>query len=209
MTHHADVTGNNGRAGVSEIVSLLQAHATGDATALDHLMPLVYDDLRRIAHRRLRGERRMHTLDTTAIVHEAYLRLVSSADQTWKDRAHFFAIASRVIRNVLTDYARQRGALKRGGSVIRVPLREDMVGDPDTADRDVDLLALDEALSALALHDPRLEQVVECRFFGGLSVLETAEALGTSVRTVERDWTRARAYLYRELADEVSGNGEA
>lgn len=209
MTHYCDGMDNSGRAGDHEIVNLLQAHAAGDGTALDRLMPIVYEDLRRIAHHRLRQERRVHTLDTTALVHEAYLRLVSSADQTWKDRAHFFAIASRVIRNVLTDYARQRGAFKRGGGVIRVPLHEDLVDDPDIAAREIDLLALDEALSTLALHDARLEHVVECRFFGGLSVAETAEALDTSVRTVERDWTRARAYLYRELADDKSDNGEA
>ena len=207
--HHAGVADDGGSSDVHDIASLLQAHATGDGKALDRLMPLVYEDLRRIAHARLRSERGMHTLDTTAIVHEAYLRLVSSADQTWEDRAHFFAIAARVIRNVLIDYARRRGALKRGGTVIRVPLHEDLVGDRDAMSREVDLLALDEALSALARYDVRLEQVVECRFFAGLTVAETAAALGSSVRTVERDWTRARAYLYRELANRPSENDES
>ena len=204
MTDEAGGKDRGDAVDVHRVAELLNAHAGGDEVALDLLIPLVYDDLRRIAHHRLSSERDSHTLDTTAIVHEAYLRLVSSTGQSWNDRTHFFAIASRVIRNVLTDYARQHKALKRRGSVIRIPLRDDLVGDDNPAQREVDLLALDEALTRLASHDIRLEQVVECRFFGGLTVSETADALGTSSRTVERDWTRARAYLYRALTSETS-----
>lgn len=178
----------------------MRKHATGDDTALDRLIPLVYEDLRRIAHDRLRSERAPHTLDTTAVVHEAYLRLVEVSDPGWNGRAHFFAVSSKLIRNLLIDYARQRKAEKRGGSAIRIPLNEGLDGGRNPEPRTIDLLALDEALSALARLDPRLEKVVECRFFGGLSVQETAEVLGVSARTVERDWTRAKAYLYRALA---------
>ncbi|MGD8495174.1 MAG: sigma-70 family RNA polymerase sigma factor [Gemmatimonadales bacterium] len=186
-------------ASAREITRLLDAHAAGDREALDRLIPLVYDDLRRIAHNRLRSERASHTLDTTAVVHEAYLRLVDVSDPSWNGRAHFFAVSSKLIRNLLIDYARRRKADKRGGGAIKIPLSGelDAVGDEP---RSVDLLALDEALTALALRDPRLEQVVECRFFGGLSVRETAGVLDVSVRTVERDWTRAKAYLYRALS---------
>ena len=160
-------------------------------------MPLVYDDLRRIAHRRLQSERTDHTLDTTAVVHEAYLALVEQATATWNDRAHFFAVAARVIRHVLIDHARRRGAQKRGGGEVRVPLQEDLVSIQTAPN--IDLVALDAALAELGERDPRLERVVECRFFGGMTVQETAAALDTSVRTVERDWTRARAYLYQAL----------
>lgn len=178
------------------VTELLDASSRGSATAFDELIPLVYDDLRGIAHKRLRSERTNHTLDTTAVVHEAYLRLVDQREADWRDRAHFFAVAARVIRNVLVDYARKRKTLKRGGGGDVQPLRVGMSADgPDV----VDLLALDQALSKLARHDPRLERIVECRFFGGMTMAETAEALGASLRTVERDWRRAKAYLYREL----------
>lgn len=187
------------RASAREITRLLDAHAAGDRDALDRLIPLVYDDLRRIAHNRLRSERASHTLDTTAVVHEVYLRLVDVSDPSWNGRAHFFAVSAKLIRNLLIDYARRRKADKRGGGVIKIPLSGELdAGGEEPAT--VDLLALDQALSALARRDPRLEQVVECRFFGGLSVRETAEVLDVSVRTVERDWTRAKAYLYRALS---------
>lgn len=182
-----------------EITGLLEAHAAGDDEALEQLIPLVYDDLRRIARQRLRSERRSHTLDTTAVVHEAYLRLVDVSDPDWNGRAHFFAVSSRLIRNLLIDYARRRKADKRGGDSIRVPLNEELDAASIDAPVGVDLLALDEALTALARHDERMERVVECRFFGGLTVRETAKVLGVSTRTVERDWTRAKAYLYRAL----------
>lgn len=183
-----------------DITGLLRKHAAGDDAAFDRLIPLVYDDLRRIAHQRLRSERPSHTLDTTAVVHEAYLRLVDVSDPGWNGRAHFFAISSKLIRNLLIDYARRQKAEKRGGNAIRIPMNEGLDGAADSEPRTIDLLALDEALSALARLDVRLEQVVECRFFGGLSVKETAEVVGVSTRTVERDWTRAKAYLYRALA---------
>lgn len=179
-----------------EITVLLQRSAEGDREAFQQLIPLVYSDLKGIAHRRLGRERPDHTLDTTAIVHEAYLQLVPHATATWRDRVHFFAVAARVIRHVLIDYARHRGAEKRGGSVIRVPLREDLEGSGEPT---VDLLALDEALESLAEQDPRLRSLVECRFFAGMTMAETAEALQTSKRTAERDWTRARTYLYQTL----------
>lgn len=161
-------------------------------------MPVVYDDLRRIARRRLRAEREGHTLDTTAVVHEAYLRLAENPQSTWRDRAHFFAVCARVIRHVLVDHARRRGAGKRGGDVVRVTLREGIVG---RSPRIIDFLALEQALQALEQHDERLVRVVECRFFAGLTVAETAQTLDSSRRTVERDWTRAKAYLYRALTD--------
>jgi RNA polymerase sigma factor (TIGR02999 family) len=180
-----------------DITGLLRACSNGDTGAFDRLIPLVYDDLRVIARHRLSAERADHTLDTTGIVHEAYLRLVHQASATWRDRAHFFAISSKVIRNLLIDHARERRAKKRGGGAIHVPLADELNGDEP---RTIDLLALDEALAKLGEMDDRLERVVECRFFGGLSMQETAEALGTSLRTVERDWRRARAYLFEALS---------
>jgi RNA polymerase sigma factor (TIGR02999 family) len=175
--------------------------AAGDEEAAGRLWALVYDGLRRIAHRELRGERPGHTLATTALVHEAYLRLVDEARVSWRDRAHFYALACRAMRHILVDYARQRNAQKRQGRRHEVPLEEalDMA-----ADRSEDLVALDEALEKLAARDARLGQVVECRFFGGLSSAETAEVMGTSLRTVERDWGRARTYLYQALRADPS-----
>lgn len=184
-----------------EVTQLLSACGDGNPEAFDQLIPLVYDDLRKIAHRRLRHERAGHTLNTTDVVHEAYLQLVNQATATWRDRAHFFAVASKVIRNVLIDYARRRNAQKRGGAAIQIPLREDLVGKEP---RTFELLAMEEALSALALHDPRLERIVECRFFGGMNMKDTATAVGISQRTAERDWTRAKAYLYDALKTDPS-----
>jgi RNA polymerase sigma factor (TIGR02999 family) len=183
----------------SEVTTLLTRCSAGEQDAFQRLITLVYDDLRRIAHRRLRGEHTGHTLDTTAVVHEAYLRLAERPDATWQDRAHFFAVAARVIRHVLVDHARKRQSVKRGGDVIRVPLHEGLAGE---ATRMVDFLAIEEALKRLEKLDARLVRVVECRFFAGLDVAETAEVLASSRRTVERDWTRAKAYLYRSLSDE-------
>lgn len=192
----------------SEITRLLRRHAEGDAGALDKLIPLVYDDLRKIAHDRLCSERASHTLDTTAVVHEAYLRLVDVPDPDWNDRAHFFAVSSKLIRNLLVDYARRRKADKRGGDAIRVPLNEELDAAATRGADAVDLLTLEAALAGLGLRDERLERVVECRFFGGLTVRETAQALNVSTRTVERDWTRARTYLYRVLGPGSAGGGE-
>jgi RNA polymerase sigma factor (TIGR02999 family) len=182
----------------SEITAMLARCSGGDRDAFESLVPLVYDDLRRIAHRRLQAERTDISLDTTAVVHEAYLALVDQATATWNDRAHFFAVAARVIRHVLIDHARRQGALKRGGDRVRVALKDDVAADggPGT----IDLVALDAALEELGRFDERLERVVECRFFGGMTVPETAAALDISVRTAERDWTRARAYLFRALS---------
>lgn len=187
-----------------DVTRLLEECAAGDTAAFERLIELVYEDLRRIAHRRLQSERTGHTLDTTALVHEAYLKLVPQSTTSWVDRAHFFAVASRVIRHVLIDYSRRRTAEKRSGG-IRIPLRENTAGvDP----RDVDLLALERALARLASRDARMEQIVECRFFGGMTVEETAQALGISTSTVDRDWARARTYLFQDLAEESDAEAE-
>lgn len=179
------------------ITALLGACAEGEADAFDRLMPLVYHDLRRMAHNQLSRERAEHTLATTDVVHEAYLLLVDQANSTWRDRAHFFAVASRVMRHILVDYARERGAQKRGGGAVRVPLNEERDGQES---RTVELLELHEALEALGRNDARLERIVEHRFFGGMSMEDTAEALNTPLRTVERDWARAKAYLFQQLS---------
>jgi RNA polymerase sigma factor (TIGR02999 family) len=184
-----------------QIARLLTECASGDRTAADRLFSLVYEDLRVMAHRQLRGEADGHTLNTTALVHEAYLALADRTRSGWRDRAHFLAVASRAMRHILIDYARARLTAKRGGAGIRVALREDLAPRDGCEWADIDLLALEEALVELAQRDERLGCMVECRFFGGMSVEETAEALGVGVRTVERDWTRAKAYLYQQLAE--------
>jgi RNA polymerase sigma factor (TIGR02999 family) len=165
---------------------------------LEQLLPLVYDELRGIAHRQLRGERPDHTLGTTGLVHEAYLRLVDQRRIDWHDRTRFFALAARVMRRVLVDYARRRGAQKRqGGAAVTL---DDALA---TADGQAELIiAVDEALSRLAGLDPRQARVVEMRFFGGLTEDEAAELLGISARTVRNDWVKARGWLYRELREE-------
>ena len=180
-----------------DITGLLQACSKGERDAFDRLIPVVYEDLRAIARQRLARERPDHTLNTTGIVHEAYLKLVPQATATWRDRAHFFAVSSKVMRDLLIDHARERNAAKRGGGAIHIPIADELHGRET---RMIDLLALDEAMAKLGEMDTRLEQVVECRYFGGLSMKETAEALGTSLRTAERDWRRARAYLYQALS---------
>lgn len=164
---------------------------------IDQLVPDVYEELRKIAHRHLRKERSGHTLNTTALVHESYVSLAGSDKLEWESRTHFCAVASRAMRHILVDYARRRAAAKRGGGRIQVTLGEGVAAQQGLP---YDLLALDEALQALADRDERLARVVECRFFGGMTVDETADALEVSRRTVERDWTRAKAYLYRTLA---------
>jgi RNA polymerase sigma factor (TIGR02999 family) len=171
--------------------------------AMQRLMPSVYRELRQIAHRQLASERDGHTLSTTAVVHEAYLRLADQRAATWGGRAHFFALAARVMRRVLTDYARRHRAGRRGGpDGRRIALDDaDAAGMLIAAERASELLALDEALDRLARHDERLARVVECRVFGGLSTAETAEVLGTSPRTVEREWALAKGWLYQELRD--------
>jgi RNA polymerase sigma factor (TIGR02999 family) len=182
----------------TEITALLYAHAAGDAAALEQLLPRVYGELRRIARQRLRGERAGHTLAATDVVHEAFLKLLPAGRIDWRGRAHFFAVASRAMRNVLIDHAVRRGAAKRGGAGARfVPIDETAAAAEQPLD---DLIALSDALDRLERLDARQAHVVECRFFGGLSLEETAEALNTSAATVSRDWTFARAWLHNELA---------
>ena len=180
----------------SEVSALLQAWSAGDETALARLTPMVYQELQRLAHRQMRRERGERTLQTTALVNEAYLRLVEARQIRWEDRAHFFAISAQIMRRILIDYARRHN-LKRGAGFQHVSLEQAdlpaLAGDPD-------LIALDDALNALQQFDPRKARVVELRFFGGLSVEETAEVLKVSPITVIRDWNNARAWLYRELA---------
>ncbi|NNF58542.1 MAG: sigma-70 family RNA polymerase sigma factor [Rhodothermaceae bacterium] len=181
-----------------EVTQLLHQWQQGDEAALDALVPLVYDELRRQAHRHMQHERDDHTLSTTALVHEAFLNLAGEVDVAWQDRTHFFAIASRVMRRVLIWYARRRNAAKRGGGRAPVSLDEAVVLSDSRVE---ELLALDQALAQLEAMDERLCRVVECRHFGGLSVQETAEALSISPATVKRDWQTARAWLRRELGE--------
>lgn len=179
----------------ADITSLLQAHHAGDRDAFNRLLPAVYDRLRTIAHRQLAGERR-GPLDTTALVHEAYLQLVGATAVPWQDRCHFFAICARTMRRILVDYSRRRRARKRGGGLTDVTLEAGMVAIDGQA---AWVLAIDQALERLESFNERLARLVECRYFGGMSEEETAAALGISVRTVERDWVRARAWLQHEL----------
>jgi len=169
---------------------------SGDKAALDSLMPLVYTELRRIANRYLQGERSDHTLQSTALVHEAYVRMTGQALPQWQNRAHFFAVAAQLMRQILVDHARSHRASKRGGDVYKLAL-EDAEEQPKVLD--FDIVALDDALKSLALMDEQQSRVVELKFFGGLSVEDTAEVLGISPSTVKRDWTTARAWLFREL----------
>ena len=180
---------------VHEFTELLQAHARGDGAALDRLFPKVYDELRQMARSRMRHERADHTLGATELVHEAFFRLVR-LDR--KSRAHFLAMASQAMRNVLLDHAEHRGAQKRGGGERAVTLERVEIANASPND---DVLALCEALQRLEQLEPRQARVVECRFFGGLNLDETAEALGVSAATVSRDWTIARAWLHAELAN--------
>ncbi len=184
-------------AGSPEVTELLVAWERGDDEALRRLGHLVYDELRAIAAAQMRGERRDHTLQPTALVHEAFLRLSDQRRRQWKERRQFFAVASRLMRQVLVDHARAHRASKRGGEAARVEVTSlDALAAPSEV---FDVLALDEALTRLAALQPRLARVVELRFFGGLEVEETAELLGCSPRTVKRDWVLARAWLIREL----------
>jgi len=179
-----------------EVTQLLRAWSEGDQEALEKLTPLVYEELRRAGHRCMTQERPGHTLQTTALVNEVYLRLVDIREVTWQDRAHFFAVCARLMRRVLTDFARSRGYLKRGGDSPRVALDEVLLVSREPP---ADLVALDDSLNALAAIDPRKSQVVELRFFGGLSVDETAEVLKVSPKTVDRDWKLARLWLLEEM----------
>ena len=187
----------------ADITLLLRSASSGDRANLDRLMAAIYDDLRRLAVSHLQGERDGHTLQPTALVHEAYLKLVDQRSTDWKDRLHFFAIASRIIRRILTDHARERHALKRGGGSERLSI--DAV-DPPAPEPGIDLVALDQALEELAQIDERQAKVVELRFFGGCTIDEISELLGAGRRTIDRDWMAARAWLYCRL-DGQSADG--
>jgi RNA polymerase sigma factor (TIGR02999 family) len=178
------------------VAQVLADWANRDPVARERLVPIVYEELRRLAHHYMRNEREGHTLQTTALVNELYLRLAGIDALEWRDRAHFFAMAATLMRRVLVDYARQRGRDKRGAGLTVVSLDENVIA-PRPA---VDVVALDEALDRLATVDPQQSRVVELRFFAGLSVQETAEALGISPATVKRDWATAKLWLYHELS---------
>lgn len=182
------------------VTELLMRWRGGDAHALDRLVPIVYGELRRLAQYHLGSERSDHTLQATALVHEAYLRLTGKDHPKWRDRTHFFAVAAMVMRRILIDDARRRSAVRHGGDLLRVPLEETPLVD----DGKLDLLALDECLCSLAKVDRRKSQVVSLRFFCGLTATETAQALGISVASVKRDWKLAKAWLLRELENGAS-----
>ncbi|HET8548308.1 MAG TPA: sigma-70 family RNA polymerase sigma factor [Bryobacteraceae bacterium] len=180
-----------------DVTSLLINWGKGDQKALEELTPLVYAEMRRVAQRYLRRERSDHTLQGTALVHEAFLRLIDQRNVQWQNRAHFFGVAAQMIRRILVDYARSRHTAKRGADAVRLSLDEAAGGMVEA--RDIDLIALDDALNRLAQLDPQQSRIVELRFFTGLSIEETAEVLGISPATVKRDWVTAKALLYREL----------
>jgi RNA polymerase sigma-70 factor, ECF subfamily len=183
----------------SEITELLAAWGNGDAEALDRLMPVVYPQLRRIARQHLGRCRAGHTLESAALANEAYLKLIRAGGIRCENRVHFLALCSQIIRRILVDHARSRGYAKRGGNAVRVPLDDMVLG---AQARGIELLALDEALEALSKNDARKGRVVELRYFGGLSVEETAEVLGISPETAKRDWKMAKAWLFAELTAE-------
>ncbi len=184
---------------LQDVTQLLRAWNNGEQEALDQLIPLVYHELHRLAHRYMGRERSAHTLQSTALVHEAYERLINLKDVSWQNRAHFFAVSAQVMRRILVDYARSRRYSKRGGEWRQVPLNEAVAVFHD---RRTDIVALDDALQALAAIDPRKSRVVEMRFFGGLSIKETAEVLNVSEETVQRDWRLAKVWLLRQLSRE-------
>jgi RNA polymerase sigma factor (TIGR02999 family) len=183
-----------------DLTQLLHAWRDGDTSALDRLMPLVYDELHRLAHHYMLGERGGHLLQTSALVNEAYLQLIDARKVQWQDRAHFFAISANLMRQILVHFARSRDAQKRGGQYRQVSLAESAIMAPHA---DADLLELDDALTALAEIDPRKAKVVELRFFGGLTLEEIAEVMKSSVNIVWRDWDMAKSWLYREMRHEA------
>ena len=184
-----------------EITQLLRAWSSGDQQALERLAPLVFAELHRLARGYMHGERAGHVLQSTALINEAWLRLIDWKDVEWQNRAHFFGVAAQMMRRILVDFARERGASRRGGSAQQVSLEEAVLV---SANLGAEIIALDEALNTLAEFDARKSQIVEMRFFGGLGVDETAEVLKLSPRTVKREWNLARAWLYRELSNEKS-----
>jgi len=192
MTSSSNVASQPG-----EITQLLKRLSGGDRAAESRLVPLVYAELRRLAARYMRQERRDHTLQPTALVHEAYLKLIEQRRVDWQSRAHFYCVAARLMRRILVDHAREVKASKRAGSRYRVPLEPEVAA---TEEKPGELLAIDQALDRLLKHNPRQAQIVELRFFGGCSEEEIAHMLAISVRTVKRDWSVARAWLYAELS---------
>jgi RNA polymerase sigma factor (TIGR02999 family) len=180
----------------ADITGLLARWRSGDPLALDALMPVVYEELRRLARHYLRNEPSDHTLQSTALVHEAYVRLAGQKTPDWKGRTHFYGVAARLMRQILVDHARSRRADKRGGGSVMLALDEQLVG---AVRQDLDVLALDEALDRLAGLSPQQSEIVELRFFSGLSIEDTSEVLGVSPATVKRGWTTARAWLFREM----------
>jgi RNA polymerase sigma-70 factor, ECF subfamily len=191
---------------IQHVTRLLRAWGQGEDAALEELVPLVHQELRRLARRYMCGERPGHTLQTTALLNEAYLRLVNSRQVNWQNRAHFFAISAQLMRRILVDYARARAYQKRGGGVPKVTLDEALMGPQE---KEHNLVALDDALEALANVDPRKSKVVELRFFGGLSVDQTAEVLKVSPDTILRDWRLAKAWLAREMGKAVATGNDA
>jgi RNA polymerase sigma factor (TIGR02999 family) len=179
---------------------LLQAWGDGNGKALDELLPLVYDELHRQAHRFLRRERESHTLQTTALIHEAYLNLIRQDRISWQNREHFFAISANLMRRILVNYANARHRQKRGGPAENLELNDSILIATKT--KDLDLLALDEALTKLATMDAQQAQIVELRYFGGLTIEETSEVMGIAPATIKRDWKLTKAWLYRELGGE-------
>ncbi len=187
-----------GSSGQEKVTQLLLQLEAGDQESFNRLLPVVYDELKRLAHSYLRSERSGHTLNTTALVHEAYIKLVGHDNLSWENRVHFFATAAQAMRRILLDYARKRRTAKRGAGQVMLSLDEAVIVGDEQAES---LLALDEALIKLEAMDERLGKIVECKYFGGLTVEETALALSLSTATVKRDWRTARAWLYRALND--------
>lgn len=187
--------------GEDTLEHLVRRWTDGDRGAFDDLVDVLYDDLRALAHRHLQRERANHTLTTTALVHEAYVELSRRTGPAWRGRAQFFALLSKVMRHVLVDYARHKKAAKRGGGELHVPIDEQVAGASDGL---LDLLSVNRALEQLEARDARLARLVECRFFGGMPESEIADAFGVSTRTIERDWTRARAYLHALLSTDTT-----
>jgi RNA polymerase sigma factor (TIGR02999 family) len=185
------------QASSGNVTQFLLELSGGNRAAVDGLVPLIYQELKRIAGRQLQAERPGHTLQATALVNEAYMKLIDQREANWQNRAHFFGVASQVMRRILLDYAKSRGRAKRGGAVHRTTLDEELIFAEDRAS---ELVQIDDALTRLEALDQRQAKVVEMRFFGGLSVEETAEALGVSAPTVKREWAMARAWLHRELS---------
>ena len=183
----------------TEITRYLQDWRNGNTSALDEVLPIVYGELRKIARRYRAKERGEHTLQTTEIINEAYLKLLNQNENDWQDRTHFFAVASRVMRNLLVDYARTKNYQKRGNGAEKISLEDAALFTPEPDEK---ILALDEALKNLAKYDERKSKIVELRYFGGLSALETAEVIGVSEITVKREWLKAKAWLYKEIAGE-------